>query len=285
MTARPARPPATTSATRTGAINDGNWASATQVTGEPTPAAAGTNQSMVVSGLSAGTTYYFAIKTSDEMPNTSAISNSPSGTTTSSGGITPPGRSIPPRRAPGRRFTETMDTSSSAFTGTPGSGGTDAASLPGYISNYSTNLTRWLWAVNTSDAYDLQQPSGSIRNIGCLYTAAAGTITLVPSQTKDFTLRLYLRDYESYGRWDNLSFTGAGLTGTDVDRMHGGQVGFLPGPCHGGHERRDQPGVAAGVNSAVISAILFDSTPVQTRPPRRRSATWPPAVRPAAASR
>ena len=47
----------------TSAITEGNWASATQVTGEPTPAAAGTNQTMVVSGLSPSTTYYFAIKT------------------------------------------------------------------------------------------------------------------------------------------------------------------------------------------------------------------------------
>lgn len=64
-----------------GAVNDSNWASATQVTGEPTPQAAGTVQSMVVTGLSPSTTYYFAIKTSDEATNTSAISNSPSGTT------------------------------------------------------------------------------------------------------------------------------------------------------------------------------------------------------------
>jgi hypothetical protein len=69
-----------------GAVNDSNWAAATQVSGEPTPAAAGTNQSMVVSGLTAGTTYYFAIKTADEVPTVSAISNSPSGTTTSTGG-------------------------------------------------------------------------------------------------------------------------------------------------------------------------------------------------------
>ncbi len=67
-----------------GAVNDSNWASATQVSGEPTPAVAGTNQSMVVTGLSTSTTYYFAIKTADEVPNWSAISNSPSGTTTSS---------------------------------------------------------------------------------------------------------------------------------------------------------------------------------------------------------
>ena len=65
----------------TSAINEGNWASATQVTGEPTPRPAGTSQSMVVSGLSPSTTYYFAIKTSDEASNTSAISNSPSGQT------------------------------------------------------------------------------------------------------------------------------------------------------------------------------------------------------------
>ena len=43
---------------------------------------------MVVSGLNASTTYYFAIKTSDEVPNTSAISNSPSGTTTAVTGVT-----------------------------------------------------------------------------------------------------------------------------------------------------------------------------------------------------
>ena len=59
----------------TSTINDGNWASATQVTGEPAPAAAGTGQNMIVSGLSANTTYYFAMKTSDEVPNTSALSN------------------------------------------------------------------------------------------------------------------------------------------------------------------------------------------------------------------
>jgi hypothetical protein len=62
-------------------ITDGNWAGATQVTGEPTPAAAGTAQNMTVSGLNSDTTYYFAMKTSDEVPNTSALSNVPSGTT------------------------------------------------------------------------------------------------------------------------------------------------------------------------------------------------------------
>ena len=41
----------------TSTITAGNWASATQVTGEPNPQGAGTGQSMTVSGLNASTTY------------------------------------------------------------------------------------------------------------------------------------------------------------------------------------------------------------------------------------
>lgn len=66
------------------AITEGNWAAATQVSGEPTPSVAGSSETMTVTGLSPSTTYFFAIKTSDEASNTSAISNSPSGTTSAS---------------------------------------------------------------------------------------------------------------------------------------------------------------------------------------------------------
>ncbi len=74
----------------TSTINDANFSSATQVSGVPAPAAAGTNQNMTVSGLNSGTTYYFAMKTADEVPNWSAISNVASGTTTSPADTTPP---------------------------------------------------------------------------------------------------------------------------------------------------------------------------------------------------
>ncbi len=57
------------------AITDVNWASASQVSGAPAPASAGTSQSMDVSNLASGTTYYFAIKTKDDANNVSAISN------------------------------------------------------------------------------------------------------------------------------------------------------------------------------------------------------------------
>ncbi len=74
----------------TSTITSGNFSSATQVTGEPTPSVAGSSESMTVSGLSVSTTYYFAIKTSDEVPNTSSISNVPSLATTATPDTTAP---------------------------------------------------------------------------------------------------------------------------------------------------------------------------------------------------
>ena len=68
----------------TSTITAGNWASATQATGEPSPSVAGSAESFTVAGLLSSTTYYFAIKTSDEVPNESTISNVPSATTLSS---------------------------------------------------------------------------------------------------------------------------------------------------------------------------------------------------------
>ena len=62
-------------------ITDANWASATQVSGEPTPLPAGQQQSFAVTGLQSSVTYYFAMKTADEVPNWSGLSNVASGTT------------------------------------------------------------------------------------------------------------------------------------------------------------------------------------------------------------
>lgn len=58
-------------------ITEANWASAADVSGEPAPSPAGSFQTMTVSGLTPGRLYYFALKTQDEVPNTSGISNSP----------------------------------------------------------------------------------------------------------------------------------------------------------------------------------------------------------------
>jgi hypothetical protein len=71
----------------TSPINDANWASATQVSGEPTPLIAGSQQTFAVTGLQSGRTYYFAMKTADEVPNWSGLSNVANGATSDA---TPP---------------------------------------------------------------------------------------------------------------------------------------------------------------------------------------------------
>jgi hypothetical protein len=63
-------------------ITDANWDSATPVTGVPNPKAAGSRETFVVSGLSASTPYYFALKVGDEKAHWSALSDVASDSTT-----------------------------------------------------------------------------------------------------------------------------------------------------------------------------------------------------------
>ena len=59
----------------TALVDDGSWDAATPVMGEPVPAPAGTAQTCPVSGLTADTIYYFAMKSTDTFGNVSALSN------------------------------------------------------------------------------------------------------------------------------------------------------------------------------------------------------------------
>jgi len=65
----------------TSAITSGNWATATTVTGEPVPTAAGTSQTYTITGLAPSQTYYVAVRATDDRNNVAALSNVPSGTT------------------------------------------------------------------------------------------------------------------------------------------------------------------------------------------------------------
>jgi len=59
----------------TAPITSANFTAAVQATGAPTPLPAGTSQSMLVTGLSPATAYWFALKTIDDAGNWSGISN------------------------------------------------------------------------------------------------------------------------------------------------------------------------------------------------------------------
>lgn len=108
----------------TAAITTGNFGSATQVNGEPAPQVAGTVQSMVVPGLNAATAYFFAMQTSDEVPNVSALSNVASGTTSSpasGGGGTPTPASVTVSKPNGGETID-ADTTYQLFWGSGGGG-------------------------------------------------------------------------------------------------------------------------------------------------------------------
>jgi hypothetical protein len=68
--------------TTTGAITaDAEFNAAAQTQGEPAPQTAGTLETFTMAGLAPGTTYFFALKTADEVGNISVLSNSPKGIT------------------------------------------------------------------------------------------------------------------------------------------------------------------------------------------------------------
>ena len=59
----------------TAIANDTDFNNATEATGEPSPSVVGSSESFILTGLTPETDYYFAIKTSDEIPNISGLSN------------------------------------------------------------------------------------------------------------------------------------------------------------------------------------------------------------------
>lgn len=73
-------------------IDSSNWNSATPCTGLPTPAAPGTPQCFEITGLTPGTLYYIALRSVDERPNLSPISNVVSDSTLGGADITLPGQ-------------------------------------------------------------------------------------------------------------------------------------------------------------------------------------------------
>ncbi|UCG52709.1 MAG: fibronectin type III domain-containing protein [Candidatus Latescibacterota bacterium] len=65
----------------TSPITEENWESLTRVEGEPSPGRSGQLENVRVGGLEPGTSYFFSLKTSDEMSNESGLSNVATGAT------------------------------------------------------------------------------------------------------------------------------------------------------------------------------------------------------------
>jgi hypothetical protein len=127
----------------TAVITAGNWASASRASGEPVPHVAGTSETFTVTGLTAGTTYYFALKVGDEVPNWSTLSNVPNGTTPLAPDATPPAAITTLSLSSTTQTTATL-----AWTAVGDDGTTGTATT--YDVRYSTaNITAGNWGMAT----------------------------------------------------------------------------------------------------------------------------------------
>lgn len=164
----------------TAPITDANWDVATPADGEPAPRISGTVQECVVSGLVASTTYYFGLKTRDEVGNESPLSNIASGTTDGEPDLTPPAAiSDLAARAAGATHQLTLNWHA---VGDDGADGTAAA----YEIRYSLAAiteANWASALSAADP-PVPQPSGALE-VFDLTGLAPGTTYYVRIRTWD----------------------------------------------------------------------------------------------------
>jgi len=167
-------------------ITDANWNSATQVSGEPSPQSAGSNEEFVVTGLNQSTTYYFAIKTADEVPNWSGLSNIPSATTGT--------ESTAPSNIADLQISNTTASSVTLIWHAPGDDGT-VGTASEYDIRYSTapiNISNWNDAASIANA-----PT----------PAAAGTAQSVTISDLDPDTQYYfaIRTADEVPNWSGVS--------------------------------------------------------------------------------
>ena len=142
--------------------------------------------------------------------------------------------------------------------------GRDRVSLPSYISGYGlTNVTMYVWQANSPSPQGLLDPAGTGNRVeACWYSPDpfVWSVTLTPTETKEFRLGLYMLDPEN-ARTETITLSGAGLTGTD-------QVGpIFPGTwmvydvsATAGQDIIVTFNRVGGAN-AVLSAMTFDPIP------------------------
>lgn len=138
-------------------ITTANWASAIKCTGEPTPGLPGTTQEFNLTGLSPGARYYIGLKSADEQPNWSLLSNIVSSTTLGEIDTTLPGQITDLKTA------NVTHNSVNITWSAPADNGTDITSGPviGYEIRYSsaeiTNVT-WQFATISTNQITPSMP-------------------------------------------------------------------------------------------------------------------------------
>ena len=140
--------------------------------------------------------------------------------------------------------------------------GSDRVNLPSYISGYTlTDVSMWVWDPNSPNPQGLLDPGGSGNRVEATwYRDAVWSVTITPTETKQFKLALYMLDPENM-RTQTLTFTGAGLTGTDqIAPIHPGTWMVYDVTATAGQDITLAFDLVSGPN-AVLSAMAFDPIP------------------------
>jgi hypothetical protein len=160
-------------------ISETDWDSANEITNVPIPQPAGTSESFTLEGLTPGETFYFAIRTEDEVGNLAQISNSPSASVpVNPGDTTPPAKITDLEADPGGNEGEVFLTWTA-----PGDDGDIGTASKYYIKYSSTQIiseTDWNSAEMITNAL-LPKSAGSQES----YTVKS----LAPGQTFYFALK------------------------------------------------------------------------------------------------
>jgi phosphodiesterase/alkaline phosphatase D-like protein len=182
----------------TAPIDAGNFASATVVPQSLAPKAAGQTETLPVTGLTPGTTYYFALKVADEVPNVSALSNVAQAAT------------LPPDLTPPAAVTDLAaggaDPLSATLSWTASGDDGNAGTATCYEIRYSTSMiTEGTWASATPAPNSLApKPAGAAEHF---------TVTgLQPSTTYYFALKVKDEEDNASGLSNVATHTTAALS-------------------------------------------------------------------------
>ncbi len=170
----------------TAVITAATFSLANQTANVPAPSAAGTGETFTVTGLTANTTYYFALKTADEVPNWSALSNVTSATTQ-------------PEATPPAAVTDLLTTANTASSVTlnwtaPGDDGTVGTAAQ-YDIRYSISIITNADFNSATQAANLPVPS----------TAGTGETFTVTGLTENTTYFFALKTADEVPNWSGLS--------------------------------------------------------------------------------
>jgi len=197
-------------------ITVSSWNSAIVAGGLPSPASAGSTETYTVDVLEPGTQYYFAIRTADEVPNWSGISNVAAVTTS------PDSPNIPPAGIVDLSGTGATTNSVSLSWTAPGADG-DFGVASRYDLRFSTapiNETNWAAAISL-EGMASPQPAGSLESYdisgllpGTVYYFAVKTADEVPqwSALSNLVSVQTLAVFEGSLEITDLSAPSSGLT-------------------------------------------------------------------------